>query len=553
MNKRFYIAIIFLLGWASSYAQEEWEESTGEIEDVEVEIIKDREITLLRASRNFEKITPTFTPSEPVKFDYQFQQFDFDIPDLTFRLRPLRIKSEPLNKLYGGYLKAGFGNFNTPYLEGYVNNKRDQQFAYGAHVKHLSSKNGAVDDENSGVSDTEVDVFGKVFTKKAVLGGSLGYEMNKVHFYGYPDGTDTTASDIEQKFNWIMVNGFVKSNNKADDPGYKLALGYTNVSDDFEASEGILDTNFQLTYPMDDNKVAVDANMKVISRKDANVSDSRFVTNITPSYSFEYNYFKIKAGLNIAYENDTLENLNKLHLYPVIQASYDVSSNLNIYAGIDGGIQANTLQSVIRQNPFIAADVPIYHTNQLFNFTGGVRGKVGQSSYVHAGFSMSGYEYFQYMINSALPEDDQSKFAMLYDSETTTVSNIFGEWGLAKNQEFHLSLRGDYYAYNTGSTDEAWHRPQYKVSALAKYNLFDKLIFEGKLAAQGGIKAYDNTTDQVIDLDPAVDLGLQGTYLFSEQFSVFLKFNNILSQEYELLYRYPVRGFQVMGGLSYTF
>jgi len=534
-----------------SYGQDDWENNTGEIEDVEVQIIKDREIKLLKANRNFEKINPTITATDLPKFQYEFQEFNFEVPDLIFKLRPLRIKNEQLQKLYGGYLKAGFGNFGTPYLEGYVNNKRDQQYTYGAHVKHLSSKNGPVDGENSGVSESQIDVFGKVFTKKAVLGGSLGFGQNKVYFYGYPEGDVVNADDIKQRFTKINVNGFVKSNNAEDDPGYEFRMGYKQISDDYNAKEGIFSSTFELTYPINnDNAIDVVADLEVISRTDNNVSDDRILFSIQPTYKFKYNDFKLTVGLNTAYENDTLQSLGKLHVYPLIGAAYDVSEQVELYAGIDGGIVSNTYYSIVDRIPFVNADVPIYFTNKLYQFTGGLRAKVGKSSFVHAGFSMGGYKEYQYVINDIT---DVSKFNLIYDPETSTIANIFGEWGLTKSQQFQLSIRGDYFMYNMGSQPEAWHQPQFKITTLAKYNIFDKIILEADLHVLGGIKAIDLNTNTSVGLDAVIDFGVQGKYLLSEQFSIFVKLNNILSQENQLFYRYPVKGFQAIGGISYTF
>ena len=551
MYRQLTLILIGLILSIVSYGQDDWEKNTGEIEDVEVQIIKDREITLLKANRNFEKINPTFAPVTPPKFEYKFQNFDFQIPDLTFKLRPLRIKNEQLAKLYGGYLKAGFGNFSTPYLEGYVNNKRDKQYVYGAHVKHLSSKNGPVDDDNSGVSQNQIDVFGKVFTKKIVLGGNLGFEQHKVHFYGYPEGTIVAADDIKQQFSKIKANGFLKSNNSGSDPSYGLALGYNHISDDLNAKEGIFSSKFDLKHPVSkENSIKLTAGIDVISRTDNIVSDSRFVATVQPTYQFTYSGFKLEAGLNATYENDTLQDLGKLHLYPVVRAIYDISDQVELYAGFDGGIVTNTYSSTIDKVPFLEADVPIYHTNKRYQFSGGIQAKAGKSSYVHAGFSMGGYNQFQYFVNGTT---DFSRFTLGYVSKTSTVVNVFGEWGLSKSNKLQFSLRGDYYIYNMGTIPEAWHQPQFKIGTLARYNIYDKIILEANLYVVGGIKAFDSSADTSIDLDIAVDLGIEGTYMLSDQFSIFVKVNNILSQEYQLLHRYPVKGLQAMGGISYTF
>jgi hypothetical protein len=71
--------------------------------------------------------------------------------------------------------------------------------------------------------------------------------------------------------------------------------------------------------------------------------------------------------------------------------------------------------------------------------------------------------------------------------------------------------------------------------------------------AQGGAKAFDVDTDVTTTLPAAFDLNAKLSYLFSKQFSVFVKGNNLLSNEYPIYLNYPVRGLNVMGGLTWVF
>ena len=93
----------------------------GEIENVEIEIVKERQITLPKANRNFEKIPPRAT--EPIKppITYDFRSFNFQAPQLNTQIRPLKLKKESQSNVYGGYLRLGFGNYVSPLLDGYIN------------------------------------------------------------------------------------------------------------------------------------------------------------------------------------------------------------------------------------------------------------------------------------------------------------------------------------------------------------------------------------------------------------------------------------------------
>ena len=59
--------------------------------------------------------------------------------------------------------------------------------------------------------------------------------------------------------------------------------------------------------------------------------------------------------------------------------------------------------------------------------------------------------------------------------------------------------------------------------------------------------------DNTIELDNIIDLNFKIDYLLSEKFSAFLSLENILGNNYQRYYRYPVRGIQVMAGLSVSF
>src|SRR5688572_27886184 len=114
------MSFVFLLGSSDARAQDpkkQWTED-GEIENVEIEIVKEREITLPQANRNFEKIPPR--ASEPIKppITYDFKSFSFQAPQINAQIRPLKLKQENPSNVYGGFVRVGYGNYVSPLLEG---------------------------------------------------------------------------------------------------------------------------------------------------------------------------------------------------------------------------------------------------------------------------------------------------------------------------------------------------------------------------------------------------------------------------------------------------
>ena len=544
-------SFIFCVLLISPVVAQDWDDN-GEIEDVEVEIVKEREIILPKADRNFEKIPPVTVTRTKEPVAYQFANLPFDPPAIRTRIRPLRIKPGELSKIYGNYVKAGYGNFGTPYLEGFFNAKRNEQYSYGAHILYTSSRTGPVDEENSGSGDFGLNLFGRSFTEKAVFSGDLSFRNQRNKFYGYPEGAEVDADTIEQRYNRFGLNLSMENANQDAMVPYRLAFGFSNVNDKFDASENEARIELGLRHSFgESSRIGIESDFNFISREDSLVErKTRTLIRFSPYYQFTYGDFKIKAGFRAAYENDTLKDGEQFHFYPFVSASYPILPALELFAGLDGNIEKVTLNSLSAENPFVDANIPIFHSNKTFEFFGGIRGKLSSTANYEAGFSIATYENLYFYINDP---GNPSRFVPVYDQGNTEVINLYGSLGLTDSDVFNLSFRGDVFAYTPANVDKAWHRENYKLSILGRYKLFEKILLGADLYALGGINALNPEDLSDVTLDAAFDLNLNAEYLVSPRGSVFLQLNNVFGNEYELLNRYPVRGFQFLVGLTYSF
>jgi len=545
--------MVSILSFTSLWAQQkkDWE-GDGEIENVEIEIVKERQITLPKANRNFEKIPPR--ASEPIKppISYDFRSFNFQAPPISTQIRPLKLKQESQSHVYGGYLRVGYGNYVSPLLEGYINTTRDKNKLIGAHVYHNSSDKGPVDDRNSGSGSSGISLFAKSFSEDIALSGNVGFENRTTHFYGYPEGQEVKASEIKQSFNLFKISGEL-ANAKNSDFSYKLGAGFSYLTDKYNARETEVDFNFNSAYELDeDSRINVKADYYIISRKDVLVEVSpRNLFIVAPSYEFlPIDDLKVSVGFIAAFENDTIDS-KSAHVYPDVSATYPLSPSVDVVATLNGGIEKVSLQSLSNENLWLAPNVPVFHTNKALDFGVGLKARLGNKVATHAGLSFASLKNWYYFVNS---EADQAKFNTVYDGGAgTRRTNFYAALSYAQSEGAKFMLRGDFYAYGMGNVAEAWHRPTYKVTANASYNLYEKLLFHADLIAQGGMKALDPVTDGTVKLNAAFDLNFKTEYLFSDSFSAFLQFNNITSTKYPLFLNYPVRGFQVMAGITWSF
>ena len=543
----FLLSTLIVLSVTESSGQDR--DASGDLEDVEIEIVREREITLPPAARNFEKIPPRPAETARPTFNYDFRPFSFQASQINPAIRPLKLKQENPSNVFGGYLSAGYGNYASPYLEGFVNTRRDRNKLIGAHLFHRSSGQGPVDGKNSASGSSGASLYGKVFSDFISISAEAGYENRFTHFYGYPPGTTVEKEDIRQALNVFNLKGEL-SNTRNSAFAYRLGAEFSHLADHYEARETQADFDFSSSYELDEqSKIAVAADYALINRKDSLIEASpRSLFSVNPRYEFyPIEDLKLSAGIVAAFENDSIDNKD-VHAYPDLRASYPLTPSVEITAALTGGIEKVSLQSLSNENMWLGANVPVFHTNKLLDLQAALHTRIGNKIAVNGGFSLATLKNLYFFRNM---EEDASRFTVEYD-DVTNRTNFFASLAFSQAKAFKFMIRGDVYSYST-DIEEAWHRPTYKVTGETSVNVSDKFLLEVNLISQGGMKAFDPVADARVELDPAFDLNARTEYLFSEKVSLFAQFNNITSTEYPLFLNYPVRGFQVLAGFTWSF
>lgn len=543
------IFLVFLIT-SMSFAQQEWE--AGEIKDVQIEIVKDRQIILQPANRLFEKIPPRPVEATKHPFEYNFKAFSFDTPELNPVLRPLRLKQEDPTQAYRGYVSAGYGNYSTPYLDAYITSKQDKSKLLGAHAFFSKSGKGPVDGKNSAGGTSGISAFAQTFSKEISFNGNVGYQNRSIHFYGYPEGATVNRDTLEQSYSLFNV-GLTIGNSRKKDFAYQLGGNFDYLKDKFNAAETSVDFDFKGSYKVSDTRsIQIKANFATLNRKDTGVeAKGRNLLQASSSYTFyPVENLKLEIGAVVALENDTLDS-KSFHLYPDVRATYPINEFIDFVGSLSGGMEKVSLQSLANENLWLAPAVALSHSNKIVDLQAGVRAKLGSNVLAGAGISFAAIKNMYFFVND--PED-ASKFLVVYDRESTERTNLYASLLYTRSDNVRVSLQGDYFGYKRDEQPEAWHKPGYRVTVGASYNLFKKLIFNLDMIAQGNAKALvDFETMETKTLEAAFDLNFRTEYLVSDRFSLFAELNNIMGNNYPVFLNYPVRGFQGLGGLTWKF
>ncbi|HAA12931.1 MAG TPA: hypothetical protein DCE41_15055 [Cytophagales bacterium] len=540
------------MGYAQS-GNNPWEDPRG-IEDAEIVIEKKREIELPTANRQYNKVPPLPAPPAIAPFQYSFQEFTYGLAPLKPRVRPLTLSDEPLSKLYGNYVKAGFGNYVTPYAAAHLSNKRNPDVAWNAHLEHQSSLNGPVDSSNSGNARSLVALSTRTMGQKGSLRTTLGYERQMVHYYGYPETDIPPISDsIRQVYHRFGAEIAIRPNGERVKADYTLDARYNFQADRFGAQEQVGGLKGSLFLDINEDFSAELALAGYLSQRADLTEQFRYYAQLQPVVVYTRGDLEVKGGVNVIFDNDTLANTNPTYLYPVVQAKYTVTDALVPYAKLWGNVEMVTWHRLTQENPWIGREAALNNTVIPIEVILGAQGALGTIGYYDAGVSIGTVRNWYFY---TLSDTETGRFDLEYDQNNTTRFNAFGEITAKGGEIFRGSLRADYYFYQRRDglgepldAVYAWHRPQVSLTALTQVNLGDKFLLDAKASILGGIIV----PGEAEALAPIYDLGVKAEYRVTQRLGVFANFSNLLNQNWVQYQNYPSQNLLFIGGVSYAF
>lgn len=556
MNSRFKIVTTILLSFLATIvcAQnkgEDWEE--GDIEDAEIIVVKDSKIELPKATRKFEKIDEKVEETKPTEQKYDLQSFSMKLNTLTPRMKVLRIGSDKPKKQYGNYVEAGFGNYITPYLGVYLNSTQDKQSAYGVRFNHISSTNGPVD--YSGMSSTSLNLNGDYFMNNASVFANVNYNREGFSYYGFDDEIIQIddKDSIKQAFNIIDTKIGIKGEAGNLKYSANTILSYLSGKDNY--SDFNIGYNAEANYELADKSSIIltsDLILESIS-VDENTSLNRTYFTFNPKYKFLHDGIHITAGINTAVDDDTLNGAKNFHIYPQVFFNYPLLVNeINVFGGITGGLERNSLTSLLNENRFFKPDSSfvIFNNNNTIEFYGGLKGNFSQKLGYKAQLSYKNYKNLHFFVNEPSPF---GHFTIVSDKGNTSLLTFSGELNYEVSKKLTSSLDLTYNAFGISDLKASYFRPSTIVGVNGSYNLMNKATIKAQFNYIQGLKGWDVNKVEVVSLDDIIDLNFELDYKISDFFSSFVMLNNVLGSKYEYYLNYPNKGVNVILGVSYKF
>src|SRR5690606_26359998 len=275
--------------------------------------------------------------------------------------------------------------------------------------------------------------------------------------------------------------------------------------------------------------------------------------------------YNITLGANIVSE---FGDSSRFNIFPVAEIDFSlVPGYFYIFGGVKGGVEKGSFRSFTKTNPYLGLTPNIMNTVERMNIYGGIKGNAGATF----GYKVKAFyrqiEGLPMFVNNV---DRPFQFDLVYDGDGDKALKhvgIEGEINVRLSELVNLGGRLNIDNYTTVSQEEAWHLPKMRLAANARFNISEKLYIDAEALFHGNATAreYTYTTDQATNVtSPSAtysktsipsffDLSAGAEYKATKQLGIFVKANNMFNTEYSRYLYYPKLGFNILGGINFSF
>jgi hypothetical protein len=561
---------ILFAAWAAGPVAA-WAQQPGSLGDEQINVVKPYRPILSDAVKISEAPPKDTVSVLPPVLKYGVEEKRLETQYNITPIKPVRVKDENIRELYRGFVKAGYGNYNTPYGEAYFNALRSKDFDAGVRLRHLSSQGKIKGYGHPGFSENDVSVFGKKYLDRTALSGRLAYDRDAVHYYGF---TLDNFSKKETLHRMSAVEGAFEAASTHNDKhavDFGAGVTFSSFSDNLGQSEsdfvlggfaGIhLANNHYFRAGLELNPMKTQWPGRYCppgalcpdGPEPDDITLSRTLFRLRPRYEFTKDKIRFSAGGNIAVESAYDET--KWHLYPVVEARYPLIRDAVMVTGeLSGDLQKNSLRTLNAENPFLIP-VPVQNavmlanTSNKINARGGLEVRADRGLVLAASAGVSRFRDDVFFVNS-LNTTGITTYSTVYFH--TTQLNVHGEVRYEYLRKLGLWLKTDYYSYDVPDGQKPWYRPSVALTVGGHYRIREKIYISSEVYYTGS-RPYQTVDGEGAELKSFVDANLGVDYRYSKVLSVFVKLNNFTGSRYFHWYRYPSYRLNAMAGLSYSF
>jgi hypothetical protein len=512
-------------------------------------------------------ITSTFKPqlresskvnfnASPLTTDTTPPKLQYHIPaeNLFFTYQPAELKPVSLDADssadwgYSNFIKLGFGNVHQPYVKaGFSFGDGENTFA-NLFAEHYTSKGDLAFQKHS------LSKVGAALTyktpKNLEWNAGLGFSSDNYYLYGFiPDTLKYERDQLKQRFQ--TIEGRVSLRNIVPTDfglSYNPSARISVFSDNHEPRA--TEANTVVTLPVQKNfgrstafNIGVTADLTNY-RNDAAIktTENNNIFMVTPTVLLTTPNLFLQAGIIPSWDRGTF------HMLP--NAMADITTNdkrFTIQLGWIGYYNKGSYQRFASVNPWLAQPDSLVNTRVQEGYVG-FKGSVSNHFSYSAKVGYQQHKNLALFINDSL---DGKTFNVIYENKL----NIFQTHAEAEyrvGEKFNAKAIFNWNIFTEDSEQRAWGLLPLEFNASLRWQLLKDLFLRADLWAWDGAQ-YRGKDGDNFKGETAFDLNAGAEFRINKNFNVWLQMNNIMNNRYERWHQYEVFGFNILGGIVYSF
>jgi hypothetical protein len=538
------IGACFIGAGIASMAQDTTRRKTIDITSTFKPVLRDA------AKINFNAAPPLVDTSRPML------KYNIPVQNLYFTYQPAELKPVALSMdsltgwQYSNFIKVGIGNVHQPYVKAGFSFGDNKNSFFNVFANYYNSKGDKEFQKNSLAS---VGAAGTYKTSQNLeWNGSIGFSSDDYYLYGFrPETLVFTKKDLRQRFQTIEAKVHFRNLEPTEfglnyHPSLRISVFGDNH--DIKGREANTVLNLPLEKTFGDEfafKLGVTADLTNyrIDNGSSKFTDNNNLYQVAAALQYKTANLYIHGGVIPSWQND------RFNLLPNIMA--DITTNdkqLTLQLGWIGHYLKGSYQRFAAINPWIAQPDSLMNTRvqELYaGFKGSVAGHFSYSAKL-------GLQKFTDMALFVNDTTDGKTFKTIYDPQINAV-NLHTEIGYSIGEKFNATAAVNYNWFTKVTREnKAWGLIPIELNLGLRWQIMKDLWFNTDLWAWDGPRYRFKNGDDGKN-DPAFDLNAGAEFRITKNFNLWLQMNNIFNSKYERWNQYQVFGFNILGGITYSF
>lgn len=506
----------------------------------------------IRRNPDLEDKTPFKAPLTYTPIDKRLE-LNSEIKPLEAMTRPAEQDSAETNN----YVRAGLGSLKTTFGEAYFNNGKDQALQVGGYLKHFA-QNGNIHNQNS--AKEEAGIFGKSAGATNSVSGKIDYSYLSNYFYGFDQSAPRPVNlqADKQHFSTIGGEGELTKNfqDVENDFTYALKLKGYIFSNAFQAKESNIVLSGFLNETVNQFYVGVAGSLDLSTQKDSLYDYNNSIARVNPYIKFQGDNYKIDAGVNIV---DEFGFKSAFYLFPAAKLEYQVIPKyVRLFVEAKGDVNKSSLHDFSLINPFIGQNIAIKNSVDQLDISAGLKGTIAPGLGFKFDVFRNTVKYMPLFVSDFNAATGYNRYKVIYDDGRSRINGFNGEIDYKASEDVDVFGRVEFKQYQMATVAQPWNLPKFKLTGGVVLHVSNQVTLNGTLLIRGTTVDPNPSTNgttvlPTTTINSFADLSFGVDYRATKRFDVFIHANNILNGTNQTWLYYPDYGFNIFGGVGYSF